>query len=395
MWRNSMAAPVRPSCSEPGGGANDGAIGGAGRAPPGEGRRRPRPRSCWCCGRWCCCCCCCCGDNTRGRQKEKVDPFPVELFSAQMQPRILWTNIWQRCRPRPVPVGWPTELLPRVRFGGRSRRAKREKSRRDWSESIPGPESDTETTSTGAPPGGGCCCRAGDDVDDDDVVDGSSHPDEQAIEARRAARVSPTVEERVPMEIVVPRSVYLMALETMLMRTCWSLRALAFTNAFAVSPLQFLTMFTPEIDASGLQKSMASRIGSEANSGARRNSSIMFAVAFLTSKRLLIRFNNKLEDAITRPRDSMASFPKEEPATGSMPASRVKSCSSKRLVMPMIPWSGVRSSCVSVTMDSFIAFESSASSRAICSACSLARSAVMSWKATKNNLLLFFVAKPP
>mmetsp|Transcript_4149 Transcript_4149/g.10035 ORF Transcript_4149/g.10035 Transcript_4149/m.10035 type:complete len:257 (-) Transcript_4149:496-1266(-) len=56
-------------------------------------------------------------------------------------------------------------------------------------------------------------------------------------------------------------------------------------------------------------------------------------------------------------------------------------------VTPIIPCMGVRNSCVNVTMESPIAFASIASSRAVFSATSRARSAVIFFNTTKNLLL--------
>ena len=71
---------------------------------------------------------------------------------------------------------------------------------------------------------------------------------------------------------------------------------------------------------------------------------LLFAVAFFTSRRLLIRFSNKLEDAMIKPRDSALSSTKEALVSSSEFGSN-SFCANIRLVMPMIPCKGVRSSC--------------------------------------------------
>mmetsp|Transcript_8718 Transcript_8718/g.21268 ORF Transcript_8718/g.21268 Transcript_8718/m.21268 type:complete len:200 (-) Transcript_8718:1183-1782(-) len=136
-----------------------------------------------------------------------------------------------------------------------------------------------------------------------------------------------------------------------------------------------VTMFTEEIDASGRQNPMASLIGLHACTGDRGNSSIIFASTFFTSRRLLIRFSNKPDDAMISLRDSRISLLKSLALSTSM------------LVTPIMPCNGVLSSCVNVTIDSPMAFAIIASSCAFCSASSFARPAVISLNTTKNRSL--------
>ena len=65
------------------------------------------------------------------------------------------------------------------------------------------------------------------------------------------------------MVTLLPLSLYLIAFETRLIRTCCSRKALARTSAFGAKDVS-ITSSTSEIDAMGLQKLMESSIGPDA-----------------------------------------------------------------------------------------------------------------------------------
>lgn len=171
------------------------------------------------------------------------------------------------------------------------------------------------------------------------------------------------------------------------MRTCCNRRELDLTKESGAADVSTRSS-TFDMDARGWQKTTESLIGLDAGIDASGNSPSIFEVAFFTSNRLLMRFNSRIEDAMISRRDSIASVPRLLSSLASLPSPLPWII---RLVMPMIPWRGVRSSCVRVTMESPMALAIMASSWAFFSARSRARISVMSLKTTSTRRSSFFV----